>query len=1023
MTSPLTTEQRLERLRVRVSELPFWRDRARVELSSWRFNGAPWSHGDPWPKLEGVSVIEHPVATVPEDWPLGETRLDLDLGGEGMLAISYTDGRKDGFGLDPYHQRYPLRDRSFSVAAEAVARLPLGVPNRAAHLKHAAMVWAEAAVEDLATRLALIAETAEALGEHEVVPLLLSAAEEALASLDWPTSTDVYLARSATTREMLSLWRAPDDLEAHPTGLTDAQRRIAVEVKGEFDARLDGIRRDYPQTGAVALTGHAHLDLAWLWPLDETKRKIRRTYSTAVELMERYPEFIFNQSTAQAYAYLQEDDPQLLERVKQKAASGQWEPLGAMWVEPDANLPSGESFVRQLLYGQRLFDELFGATHTVCWLPDCFGFSAGLPQILKGAGVDYFFTHKMNWSETNRFPHDLFWWEGLDGSRVLAHCFNNPGRGYNGDPGPGNTVPTWRNYRGKTVWPETLLAVGYGDGGGGTTEEMLEKARALARFPAVPRLRFTKVADFFDEMRATVPAADLPTWVGELYLEYHRGTYTTQGRTKHLHRRAERDLVAAEALASMVALAGGASPSSLEPAWRVLLRNQFHDILPGSSIREVYQTAEEELAEVVGVAGSAMEAALSELSRRLAEPGDRSGLMVVNPDVSARPLRVEAPHELPGGQAVDGGYVLSGTQTIPGLGARVVLEAAPQGALEVAPGHLENSFLRVTLDGDGTLESVYDKVAQREVLAGRGNQLWAYVDKPRSFDAWEVDAGYAQSGREITNVTSIAVQESGPHRAAIRIGRRFESSAITQDLRLWANSARLEFVTTLDWHDRHWLLKARWPLAIRSQRATFETAFGVVERSTHRNTSWDAAMFEVPAHRFVDLSEAGYGVALLNDGKYGHHAAGAELGITLLRSPVWPDPYADEGTQTFAYALYPHRGTWLEGGVLMEAEDLNRALLTSPVTAGAERSWQAAAIEGLPLGLGALKGCEDSDGLVLRVYEPQGASGRAAVRPPHGWSLGPELNLLEAPAAVDPDTSFTPFKLRSWRLDRSPVGG
>ncbi len=1015
----LTTEQRLHRLQVRTDELAFWRDRAYVSLDGWSFNGEPLALGAPWPRLEGVSYFEHPEVQVPEEWPVDEARLDLDLGGEGLIVIAYEGGGKESFGLDPYHGRYPLEGAAFSVSCEAVARLPLGVPNRSARLARAAITWPDAALERLERALLLLREAARVLGPGEIVPSLLDCAERAFASIEWPTDTPEYLARSAQSREMLEIWEPPPDLEAHPAGLADDQRTALTRAADRLDADLEALRLRYPEVGEVALTGHAHLDLAWLWPLDETRRKARRTYHTAVALMDRYPEFVFNQSTAQAYEYVREDDPELFERIRAKTAAGQWEPIGGMWVEPDLNLPAGESLVRQLLYGQRFFERHFGHRHTVAWLPDCFGFTGALPQLLAQSGIDDFFTHKMNWAETNKFPHDLFWWEGIDGSRVLGHQFWNPLSGYNGDPGPSVTVPTWRNYRGKTHYPETLLAIGYGDGGGGTTEEMLEKVRALGVFPALPKLRFTKVSEFYSSARRAIADKDVPIWVGELYLESHRGTYTTQGRTKYLHRRAERDLVTAEVTAGLNLLLGGDTPESLEDLWRVVLRNEFHDILPGSSIREVYVDAEQELSGVVEAAGASIEASLEALGDRIIEPGKRPAVLAVNPDLSARPLRIEAAYELPGGQAVEGGHVLATPTSVPALGAAVVIEPGVSGALEVAPGHIENNLLRVELASDGALKSVFDKLCGREVLADRGNQLWAYVDKPRAFDAWEIDADYVQQGIEMSDLESADVIESGPHRASVRIRRRFRNSTVTQELRLWSNSARLEIKTTLDWHDRHWLLKARFPLAVRSERATFETAFGVVERPTHRNTSWDAAKFEVPAHRFVDLSEPGYGVALLNDGKYGHHALHNEIGITLLRSPTYPDPLADEGTQTFTYALYPHAGGWFEGGVLMEAEDLNRPLPARPVFAGPESSLQVLGVEGLSLGLGALKVCEDSDDLVLRVYEPQGARGRAEITAPEGWALDSELNLLEDPIG-GPDPAMAPFQVRSWRLTRRP---
>ncbi|MBA2313236.1 MAG: alpha-mannosidase, partial [Actinobacteria bacterium] len=684
---------------------------------------------------------------------------------------------------------------------------------------------------------------------------------------------------------------------------------------------------------------------------------------------------------------------------------------------PDANMPAGESLVRQLLYGQRYFRARFGSIHKTCWLPDCFGFTPGLPQVLLGAGIENFFTHKLNWSETNEFPYDLFWWEGLDGSRVLAHGFHNPEGGYNGDVDPATVTGTWRNFRGKAHHAESLLTVGFGDGAGGPTPEMLERARALQYFPALPELRFTRVQDFYDDVRSTADGALLPAWVGELYFELHRGTLTSQGRIKYLHRRAERDLVAAEVLGSLGALVGNESPESLEDPWRILLRNEFHDILPGSSVREVNDAAESELGNVVEQAGEAIHERLVALACASVPPGDERGLLVANPDLSARPVRIESSHELEGSQAVDGGYVLTSEETILGLEARVLFGGSARSGLDASPDRLENDFVAVHIGEDGAISSVWDKVAGRETLAGRGNQIWAYVDKPRAWDAWDVDAGYADDGKELV-AGAVELVEDGPHRAAIRIDRRFRDSVVTQEVRLWCNSARIDFATSIDWRDRHWLLKSRWPLAVRAARAAFETAFGVVERPTHRNTSWDAAQFEVAGHRFADLSEPGYGVALLNDGRYGYHALGNELGLSLLRAPAYPDPLADEGSHSFTYALFPHAGSWLEGGVLAEAEDLNRRLPSVPCNAAGPVSLRPLKLEGVRLGLGALKPQEDGDGLILRVYEPAGARGALDIDLPRGWILGPELNLLETETG-EPNLHFTPFKIRTYLLQRS----
>jgi alpha-mannosidase len=1042
MPSNLPLEMRLRRMTKRLEELDRWVARESIALEGWTLNGVAVSKGHAWQDTGTPLPFRHPQIAVPAHWPLEEVRLHLWLGGEGLVRL--VGQHSHSFGLNPPHQDFLPRERDFAIEADCVARLPQGVPNRQAAIGRTELVWQETDLVDFIRLQSQVVEMVRALGGVEVEPWpvpgyfpnrkhpphsaphaackpVMDLAEAAFHMLDWPTETAAYNRRIVGTEQSRSIWHLPE--QSGPLApLPDRARASVRAARDHLKSGLKALQARFPQEGTLAATGHAHIDLAWLWPMTETRAKAVRTFHTAVQLMDQFPEFQFNHSTPQLYDFVRQDDPALLQAITAKVASGQWEPIGAMWVEPDTNMPSGESLIRQLLYGIRYFDGLFGKRSTVLWLPDVFGFSPVLPQLLRGAGMTSVFTIKTNWSEINKLPHDLFHWQGLDGSEVIMHTFENPADGYNAEMGPRATLGTWGNYQDKELHDQSLLCYGYGDGGGGPTEDYIARLAQMQDFPVVPKIAHVNVSDWFDAIPSRL-TAPLPKWVGEIYLEYHRGTLTTQSRTKYLHRRAERALVTAEVLGSMVALRGGALPISAEPDWRVLLRNEFHDILPGSSIREVYEVAEAELSAVIDAGTLRQEAAMAELAQGFAA-GSEPGVVIVNPDLSPRPLRIQAPH-LPGGQQVEGGQILAAPLLVGGLTALACRAGnlPISGGLSVSSLRLENDFVKVRLNQDGTLASLWDKRAGRECLSPdpsnqmRGNQIWAFVDKPRYFDAWDIEEDYEANGTEVLATGPAKVIETGPHRVAVRIQRRFGASTITQTIRLWANSPRVEFKTDLDWHDRRILLKSRTPLAIHADHATFECACGVIKRPTHRNTPWDSAKYEVAGHRFADLSEAGFGVALLNDGKYGHDIAGNVMGLSLLRSPVYPDILADEGAQSFTYALLPHLGDWFEGGVLAEAEDLNQPLLATPASLDRDQHWQAATLDGRPLALSALKPDEAGESLILRLYEPSGGRSQPRITLPDGWTLGPQVNLLEEP--INGDHTFGPFQIRSFRLIRS----
>jgi alpha-mannosidase len=1072
-------ERRLERLLRRVEELRAWRNARQVEIPDWRFTASDGQTlrltlGDFWPVSE-VPVQLAAEATIPAEWAGQPVELELWVGGEGFLRLS------TGYqaGLNPMHHRFPVTDKAtggetIGIEVEAVPKGIFGSAIGEPRIERASLVVPEREVRGFERDLTMLGEACVQLGSHEVVPFLLDAVEAALSELAdaWPTDSETMISRYVLgydnglgrgveavpgdwvpeaidnmrpTQPTWSLPPAPQPLQPLPKAAVDAVKRAVATL----NAGLERIKQDYPPVGRLSLTGHAHIDLAWLWPLAETRRKTRRTFSTVLDLMDRYSDFTFNQSSAQAYAWIEEDDPEVFRRITERIGEGRWEPSGGMWLESDCNVTGGEAFARQCVYGQRYFRAHFGVADKVAWLPDVFGFSGQVPQLLRGAEMTGFFTIKLNWNESNPFPYDLFEWEGIDGSRVTAHMFLNPGHGYNGNIVPLDTLGTWRNFRGKTKHSESLLAFGWGDGAGGPTEKMLENYQRIKDFPALPRLRMGQIEQFY----AALPRAGLPRWVGELYLELHRGTLTSQARTKALNRAAEHRLIEAETFAALATLGGSPYPGAeLEAAWKMLLLNQFHDILPGSSIYEVYQDTIPQLEGVVEEAIRVREEALADISGVEGDDSTAGYVLVANTGLAPRPLRgiLQGRTESAAAIAADGtalmtqatpaGLLISDPERmIPGLGWTVVKMADSDGSApsmendlraEASNGGavIENDQLRVEIGADGTAVRLYDKTNAREALADRANQLWAYVDKPRSWDAWDVDETYERDGEEVGGIEKIEVVAAGPVLAAVRVERRFRESRIVQTYELFTGSRRLDIATEIDWHERQVLLKARFPVAVRSHEATYETMYGAVRRATHRNTSREAAQFEGSAHRFMDMSEPGYGVAILNDAKYGHGAYENVMTLSLLRSPLYPDPLADEGEHRFIYSIFPHAGDWTEAGVAAEAFALNSRLITVPASSDTADGPGFVQVDGTELGFGTLKQAFDGDGLVLRVYEPNGGRGPVTLRFSEPVVAVERVNLLEAPAEGGPievtDGGATarfdvrPFEVVSLRIRR-----
>ncbi len=788
----------------------------------------------------------------------------------------------------------------------------------------------------------------------------------------------------------------------------------------------------------MSMVGHAHLDTAWLWPLRETIRKCARTFSTVLELMDRYPDYRFVVSQAQHLAWMRDRYPDLWERMKVRIAEGRLEPTGSMWVEADCNIPSGESLVRQILYGKRFYREELGIETNDVWLPDVFGYAASLPQIMRRSGIHWFLTQKLSWNQYNTLPHHSFLWEGIDGSQVFTHF--PPADTYNGNVSAKELRFAVENFSDHEHADRSLYLFGWGDGGGGPTSEMLESAKRFSDLDGLPRLTMEGARAFFT--RAEAELDQPPVWVGELYLELHRGTYTTQAATKWGNRRGELALRDTELWASMVTPAEYPA-DELDELWRILLLHQFHDIIPGSGIHWVYQDTARDHARLLERTAALGAHALEALVGDVDTSGTQLPVVLVNSLSHQRTelIAVAAPDHVtsvtgPSGQPMpvqrDHRGLVIFEATVPPCGYQLydltAATAAPVlSPVTVASDFLENEYLRVELDEHGLLSSVLDKSAHRQVLASdeRGNRFQLFPDYPNFYDAWDIDRFTFDQISYLDQVDSIEVVEPGPLRAGIRIVRRFGDSVITQVIGLDAGARHLDFDTEVDWQENNRLLKVAFPVAVRSMRATYEIQYGHVERPTHANTSWDVARFEVCAHKWADLSEPGYGVALLNDSKYGHDIAGNVIRLSLLRSTTWPDPVADRGHHHFAYRLFPHAGDLRDAGVIDAGYDLNvpvGSVTATPHPGVLEPTGSLLSVDAPNVVVEAVKQGDDGS-LVVRMYEAWGRRGPVTLQAP--WKLGraTATDLLEREIAEIPFDRYamtfdiTPFEIATFKLE------
>jgi alpha-mannosidase len=1032
----------VEKLYKRINELNGFRYRGEIRIEEWWMQEdteqeigvqrAPviegdkvFTRGDQWKGRDKYIWLQKEVV-IPSEWKGRKILALLDFGrtsegnNAGFESLFYLDGVPYQ-GVDSNHQEVILPPESVGASLQMTLRLWSGLegggePKEQVHeFKRASIAWLDDSTDNLYFTARAALQTSELLTESEPLKQeLLKAVDRAFLLIDW--------SRPGSEMFYESVVKAEDHLcEA----ITKEKRQSAV---------------------TVTCIGHTHIDVAWLWRLCHTREKAARSFSTVLRLMEQYPEYIFLQSMPQLYVYIKQDYPEIYQQIKARVQEGRWEAGGAMWLEADCNLSGGESLVRQILYGTRFFREEFGLECRYLWLPDVFGYSWALPQILKKSGINTFMTTKISWNQYNRMPNDTFIWRGIDGSEVLTHFVTTPEAPgsknwwytYNGVVEPYSVKGIWDAYRNKPFNWELLLSYGYGDGGGGVNREMLEMRRRLEEMPGLPKVLTGRADDYFERLHQTVKETDqyVQTWDGELYLEYHRGTYTSQAFVKKMNRKLEllyRDAEIMQVLRSVVHGGFEHYPRQLLlDGWLTILRNQFHDIIPGSSILEVYEDCRKEYSETWEWGSQVLQMAASALSR-----DESHTYTVYNSSSFARTAVVELRGEPAVGHWLDdAGRGLSASyvdgvwqvlaEDVPPLSCRVLhfeahvgSELSSTSVFDCTGSSIQTPYYEIEWNSAGKLTRLYDKRSNREVLASgeAGNVLQVFEDKPKQFEAWDIDLFYQEKMRQVDRLESVRIVSCSALKAEVCFQWRYMDSEIEQVLTVYANSARIDFVTRVNWQEKQQLLKVAFPVAVRATEATYDIQFGNVKRPTHWNTSWDYARFETVGHQWADLSERGYGVSLLNDCKYGYDIKDHVMRLTLIKSATFPDPSADVGLHEFTYSLLPHEGDWVQGGVVQEAWGLNQPL---QIVSGGSllRGKTFLKVDKENIIIDTLKKSEDGDRIVVRLHEFTGT--RCRVRlcsdyPIYSWQ---ESDLMERPLSdrvegSEIELSFGPYEIKT----------
>jgi len=1008
------------------AEIPLdgWKMGRAEDAASPDFDDSRWktiSHGASLGAVDRFLWLRREVA-IPDEFAGREVILRIDVGREGELfghtGVVYVNGRETA-GLDRMHKEVVLAKRakggeSFSIAAniytgpvESFAILEFGNVRRIKAGPFFNGAWLQVPDRE---GFALWHDFRAAVDLMSVMPQgsrteteLTAAINDAINAIDLKSDDRQKSFRAA--RRILS-------------------ERVFRGVKGDA-------------AGKVFLVGQSHIDMAWLWPRRETIMKCAATMANTLTLQRRYPFYRFSHSQAQGFEWIKMRYPALHRRVRRAAKAGKIELVGGMWVEADLNCAGAEPLARQFLYGQRFFEKEFGVRSIVGWLVDTFGYNWSLPQILKSAGIDYFVSTKPTWNDTNTFPFTTFLWEGPDGSRVLTHI---PPLTYGSDIGADKIAKTLELNRQSRLPVDPLVLYGRSDGGGGPRIEDIESLVRFAGSPYAPKMEITTAADWFESLP---PDADYPVYCDEMYVETHRGTYTTQARTKRNNRKAEHALYTAEVAASAAAMLGGDYPAAqLEAAWKRALFNQFHDILPGSSIAPVYEDAEDDFRKVFAATDDITGTALKALASKIDTTGRGKAFLVFNPLPRERTGVVEI-------DAGEGAWVtdsegeampfqpVAGEKgrvavlaTVPPCGWKVirVVKGAPpefKALADIEGREIRTPHVEARFNDRGQLARLYDRHAEREVFAGgAGNRLVMFEDIPVEYEAWDIDEWINEKARELDDLDSFEVIENGPVRTVVRLVWKTDASRIAQKVIFYGHTRRIDFETEVDWHERKTLLKAAFPVNVRARRATYEIQFGAIDRPVHESSPWDWARFEVPAQKWADLSQADFGVSLLNDCKYGYDTHGSVMRISLLRSPECPDPQADQGAHRFTYSLLPHRGGWRAAATVAEALDLNVPFAGVPVASHGgglpPEGWlmRLEAEDGAPVVMTALKRAEEGGGFVARFYEPHGRQAKVKLAVPLELAEVRRANILEDDGArVRHSKNAVSVVLAAWKIE------